>query len=80
MQDSTPCARQYLHAPLLCRGVLCRVFHQPGKRPPYTQVIGCDSQGGRATRMAPDATTEKIRDKNQNRFNYTCYMLHTSYQ
>ena len=31
MQDSTPCPRQYLHAPLLCRGALCRVSHQPGK-------------------------------------------------
>ena len=31
MQDSTLCPRQYLHAPLLCRGALCRVSHQPGK-------------------------------------------------
>ena len=31
MQDSTLCPRQYLHAPLLCRGALCRIFHQPGK-------------------------------------------------
>ena len=28
MQDSTLCPRQYLHAPLLCRGALCRVSHQ----------------------------------------------------
>ena len=69
MQDSTPCPRQYLHAPLLCREALCRVSHQPGKHPPYIQVLGCDSEGGRATRMAPDATTEKIRDKNKTRFN-----------
>ena len=27
MQDSTLCPRQYLHAPLLCRGALCRVSH-----------------------------------------------------
>ena len=26
MQDSTLCPRQYLHAPLLCRGALCRVY------------------------------------------------------
>ena len=50
MQDSTLCPRQYLHAPLLCRGALCRVSHQPGKHPPNTQVLGCE--GGRATRMA----------------------------
>ena len=31
MQDSTLCPRQYLHAPLLCRGALCRVSHRPGK-------------------------------------------------
>ena len=31
MQDSTLCPRQYLRAPLLCRGALCRVSHQPGK-------------------------------------------------
>ena len=31
MQDSTLCPRQYLHAPLLCRGALCRVSRQPGK-------------------------------------------------
>ena len=31
MQDSTLCPRQYLHAPLLCLGALCRVSHQPGK-------------------------------------------------
>ena len=31
MQDSTLCPRQYLDAPLLCRGALCRVSHQPGK-------------------------------------------------
>ena len=31
MQDSTLCSRQYLHAPLLCQGALCRVSHQPGK-------------------------------------------------
>ena len=31
MQDSILCPRQYLHAPLLCRGALCRVSHQPGK-------------------------------------------------
>ena len=31
MQDSTLCPRQYLHAPLLCRGALCRVSHQPGE-------------------------------------------------
>ena len=24
------------------------------------RILGCDSDGGRATRMAPDATTEKI--------------------
>ena len=65
MQDSTLCPRQYIHAPLLCRGALCRVSHRPGKHPPYTQVLGCDIEGGRATRMAPDATTEKIRDKKQ---------------
>ena len=29
MQDSTLCLRQYLHAPLLCRGTICRVSHQP---------------------------------------------------
>ena len=27
-QYSTFCPRQYLHAPLLCRGALCRVSHQ----------------------------------------------------
>ena len=60
MQDSTLCPRQYLHAPLLCRGALWRVSRQPGKHPPYTQVLGCDSEGGRVTRMmAPDATTGK---------------------
>ena len=47
MQDSTICSRQYLHAPLLCRGALCRVSHQPGKHPSNTQVLGCE--GGRAT-------------------------------
>ena len=31
MQDSTLCPRQYLHAPLLCWGALCRGSHQPGK-------------------------------------------------
>ena len=31
MQDSTLCPRQYLHAPLLCRGALCQVSHHPGK-------------------------------------------------
>ena len=68
MQDSTLCPRQYLHAPLLYRAALCRVSHQPGKHPPYTQALGCE--GGRATRMAPDATTEKIRNKNKkSRFN-----------
>ena len=36
MQDSTLCPRQYLHAPLLCWGALCRVSHQQGKHPPYT--------------------------------------------
>ena len=66
MQDSTLCPRQFLHAPLLCRGALCRVSHQPGKHPLY-KVLGCE--GGRVTRMAPDATTEKIRDKNKSRFN-----------
>ena len=29
MQDSTLCPRQYLLSPLLCRGALCRVSHQP---------------------------------------------------
>ena len=69
MQYSTLCPRQYLQAPLLCRGALCRVSHQPGKHPPYTQVLECDSEGGRVTRMAPDATTDKIRDKSKSRFN-----------
>ena len=32
MQNSTLCPRQYLHAPLLCRGALCRVSRQPGKK------------------------------------------------
>ena len=66
-QDSTLCPRQYLHTPLLCRGALCRDSHQPGKHPAYTQVLGC--KGGRATRMAPDTITEKLRDKNKSRFN-----------
>ena len=34
---------------------------------PNTQILGCES--GRATRMAPDAITEKIRDKHKSRFN-----------
>ena len=43
-------------------------FSPTRQTPPYTQILGCE--GGRATRMAPDATTEKIRDKNKkNRFN-----------
>ena len=67
IQDSTLCPRQYLHALLVCREALCRVSHQPGKHPPYTQVLGCE--GDRATRMALYATTEKIRDKNKSRFN-----------
>ena len=69
MQDGTlyPINRQYLHAPLICRGALCRIFHQPGKHPPYTQVLGCEC--GRATRMVPDASTEKTRDKIRSRFN-----------
>ena len=67
MQYSTLCSRQYLHAPLLCRGPLCRVSHQPGKHPPYTQILGCES--GQATRIVPDATTEKIRNKNKSRLN-----------
>ena len=32
MQNSTLCPRQYLHAPLLCRGALCRVSRQLGKK------------------------------------------------
>ena len=67
MQDSTFCPRQYLHAPLICRGALCRDFHQPGKHPPFTQVLGCE--GGWATRMAPGATTAKILDKITGRLN-----------
>ena len=39
MQDSTLCPRQYLHAPLLCRGALRRVSHQPGKIP--SNIRGC---------------------------------------
>ena len=67
MQGGTLCRRQYLHAPLLCQGALCQVFHQPGKHPPYTQVLGCE--GGRATQMAPDATTEEDTGWKQSRFN-----------
>ena len=38
IQDSTLCPRQYLHAPLLCRGALCRVSHQPGKYGMKTKI------------------------------------------
>ena len=34
-----------------------------------SQVLWCDSEGGRATRMAPDATTGKIRYINKSIFN-----------
>ena len=71
MQDSTLCPRQYLHALLLCRGALCRVSHQPGKHPPYTQVLGCDSEGGRATRMAPDM----MRSLSRTEQDYLCFLM-----
>ena len=44
------------------------LINQANIHPSYTPILGCDSEGGRATRMAPDATTEKLRDKNKSRF------------
>ena len=71
MQDSTvPFALDSISTrPYYAGELFVGFINQPGKHPLYTQVQGCDSEGGRATRMAPVANTEKIRDKNKSRFN-----------